>query len=201
MTAAEQPGLFADEPVAPQGLIYQPDLLSADEEASIAAAIARLELKPFEFHGFLGKRRVVSFGWRYVFDGSGLSEAEPIPAFLLPLRERAARFAGVDPGALVHMLVTEYAPGASIGWHKDRSVFGDTIGVSLLSECRLRFRRRSGRGWERTALIAAPRSAYLLRGAARALWEHSIPPVESLRYSVTMRTLAGSPDPRETMME
>lgn len=201
MAAAEQPGLFADEPAAPPGLIYRRDLLSGDEEAALATAIAGLELKPFEFHGFLGKRRVVSFGWRYVFDGSGLSEAEPIPAFLLPLRERAARFAGVDPGALVHMLVTEYAPGASIGWHKDRSVFGDTIGVSLLSSCRLRFRRRSGRGWECAALIAAPRSAYLLRGAARALWEHSIPPVESLRYSVTMRTLAGAPDPRETMAE
>lgn len=201
MAAAEQPGLFADEPAAPPGLIYRRDLLSGDEEAALAAAIAGLELKPFEFHGFLGKRRVVSFGWRYVFDGSGLSEAEPIPAFLLPLRERAARFAGVDPGALVHMLVTEYAPGASIGWHKDRSVFGDTIGVSLLAPCRLRFRRRSGRGWERAALIAEPRSAYLLRGAARALWEHSIPPVESLRYSVTMRTLAGAPDARETMLE
>lgn len=201
MAAAEQPGLFADEPAGPPGLLYQRDLLSGDEEAALAAAIAGLELKPFEFHGFLGKRRVVSFGWRYVFDGSGLSEAEPIPAFLLPLRERAARFAGVDPGALVHMLVTEYAPGASIGWHKDRSVFGDTIGVSLLAPCRLRFRRRSGRGWERAALIAAPRSAYLLRGAARALWEHSIPPVESLRYSVTMRTLAGAPDARETMIE
>lgn len=201
MAAAEQPGLFADEPAAPSGLTYRRDLLSGDEEAALAAAIAGLELKPFEFHGFLGKRRVVSFGWRYGFDGSGLSEAEPIPAFLLPLRERAARFAGVDPGSLVHMLVTEYAPGTSIGWHKDRSVFGDTIGVSLLSACRLRFRRRSARGWERAALIAAPRSAYLLRGAARALWEHSIPPVESLRYSVTMRTLAGAPDARETLVE
>jgi alkylated DNA repair dioxygenase AlkB len=201
VTAAEQTNLFADEPIGPSGLIYRRDLLNGDEETAIIAAIARLDLKPFEFHGFLGKRRVVSFGWRYGFDGSGLAEAEPIPAFLLPLRERAARFAGVDPGALVHMLVTEYAPGASIGWHKDRSVFGDTIGVSLLSACRLRFRRRSAQGWERTALIAAPRSAYLLRGAARALWEHSIPPVESLRYSVTMRTLAGATQARETMLE
>lgn len=200
MNAAEQPGLFA-EPAGPPGLLYQRDLLSSEEEAALATAIAGLELKPFEFHGFLGKRRVVSFGWRYVFDGSGLSEAEPVPGFLLPLRERAARFAGVDPDALVHMLVTEYAPGASIGWHKDRSVFGDTIGVSLLSECRLRFRRRSERGWERTALIVEPRSAYLLRGAARSLWEHSIPPVESLRYSVTMRTLADASDAREPMVE
>jgi alkylated DNA repair dioxygenase AlkB len=201
VTVAEQPGLFADEPSAPPGLRYQRDLLSGEEEADIAAGIAALDLKPFEFHGFLGKRRVVSFGWRYVFDGSGLTEAEPIPAFLLPLRERAARFAGVEPDALVHMLVTEYAPGASIGWHKDRSVFGDTIGISLLSACRLRFRRRSAQGWERTALLAAPRSAYLLRGAARSLWEHSIPPVESLRYSVTMRTLASALGAREAMVE
>jgi alkylated DNA repair dioxygenase AlkB len=133
---------------------------------------------------------VRSFGWRYAFDGSGLHRDEPIPESFLPLRERAACFAGIDATALEHVLVTEYAPGAGIGWHRDRSVFGETIGISLLAGCRLRFRRRIGGTWQRAELFAEPRSIYLLRGPARSEWEHSIPAVERLRYSITLRTLA-----------
>ena len=88
-----------------------------------------------------------------------------------------------------HALLIEYAPGAGIGWHRDRPEFGDVIGISLLAPARLRFRRKVGTKWERTALTAEPRSAYLLRGPARTEWEHSIPPMETLRYSITLRTL------------
>jgi alkylated DNA repair dioxygenase AlkB len=88
------------------------------------------------------------------------------------------------------VLITEYPPGAGIGWHRDRSVFGDTIGISLLAPGRLRFRRRADGKWQRLSLIAEPGSIYLLRGAARSAWEHSIPAVERTRYSITMRTLA-----------
>jgi alkylated DNA repair dioxygenase AlkB len=112
-----------------------------------------------------------------------------MPAFLLPLRSKAAAFAGLDPQALQHVLLTEYSAGAAIGWHKDRSVFGETVGISLLSPCRFRFRRGEGGKWERIALTAEPRSAYLLAGAARSDWEHSIPAVEALRYSITFRNL------------
>ena len=111
------------------------------------------------------------------------------------MRDRAAAFGGLKPGELQHALVTEYTPGAAIGWHRDRPVFGDVVGVSLVSSCRFRFRRplappRSG--WERAAVHLASRSAYLLRGPARSEWEHSIPPAEELRYSVTFRTVRGS---------
>jgi alkylated DNA repair dioxygenase AlkB len=174
----------------PEGLIYSPEFLSFEEERDLADQVARLDLVPFEFHGFRGNRRVISFGWRYKFDGSGLGRADPIPAFLLPVRERAARFAGLEPEALEHVLLTEYRPGAGIGWHRDRSAFGETIGISLLAACRLRFRRRAGQGWQRVALLAEPRSAYLLRGASRSLWEHSIPAVDRLRFSITFRSLA-----------
>lgn len=174
----------------PEGFIYRSDFLSLVEESALADAIAALPLVPFEFHGFSGKRRVLSFGWRYQFDGSGLHEAESIPDFLMPLRTRAAALAGVGPDQLRHVLLTEYAPGTGIGWHKDRSVFGETVGISLLAPCRLRFRRKSGARWERLAHICAPRSAYVLRGASRTEWEHSIPQVEALRYSITFRTLA-----------
>jgi alkylated DNA repair dioxygenase AlkB len=186
-----QPDLFGGKPALPEGLVYRPDLLSPAEEKALAGRIAALELKPFEFHGFLGNRRTASFGWHYAFGGGGLTRGADLPAWLLPLRDRAAALAQVPADALEHALLIEYSPGAGIGWHRDRPVFGDVVGISLLAPARLRFRRRAGNGWERAALIAEPRSAYVLKGPARSEWEHSIPPMEILRYSVTFRTLLG----------
>ena len=180
-----------DAPAAalPDGFAYCPELISRAEEAELVAQFAELPFREFEFHGYLGKRRTVSYGLHYDFTDMKVRETEPIPDFLLALRDRAAAFAGVGPAALAHALVTEYRDGAPIGWHRDRPVFGDVIGVSLLSPCRFRFRRKRGGGWQRTAVTLEPRSAYLLRGPARSEWEHSIPPAEELRYSVTFRTV------------
>jgi alkylated DNA repair dioxygenase AlkB len=86
-------------------------------------------------------------------------------------------------------LVTEYAPGAGIGWHRDKGLFDEVVGVSLLAPCAMRFRRREGVGWRRAAAPLPRRSAYLLTGAARNDWEHSIRPMDALRYSVTFRSL------------
>ncbi|HYI38870.1 MAG TPA: alpha-ketoglutarate-dependent dioxygenase AlkB [Allosphingosinicella sp.] len=186
-----QPDLFEKPtPAAPVGLVYAPGFVEAEEEGALADRISALPFKPFEFHGFTGNRRTVSFGLHYAFDGSGLREAEPFPDWLQPLRARSAALAGHGPEAFVHALVIEYASGAGIGWHRDRSVFGDVVGISLLAPAPLRFRRKLGAKWERFTLTAEPRSAYLLRGEARHEWEHSIPPLETLRYSVTLRTLA-----------
>lgn len=184
------PTLFGPAETMPEGLEYRPGFISPTEEGALVDRIAGLELAPFEFHGFQGNRRTVSFGWQYVFDGSGLRKAGDIPDFLLPLRDRAAAFAGVEADAVQHVLLIEYAPGAGIGWHRDRPVFGDVVGISLLAPARLRFRRKLGEKWERWALIAEPRSAYLLRGPARHQWEHSIPALGELRYSITFRTFA-----------
>jgi alkylated DNA repair dioxygenase AlkB len=173
----------------PAGFRYAPDLIDAAEEARLAAVFANLPFKEFEFHGFLGKRRVVSFGFRYDFNGGGLMEAEPMPPFLLSVRDRAAAFAGLAPECLQHVLITEYRPGAAIGWHRDRANFDDVIGVSLLSPCTFRMRRRRGSGWERAATRLDRRSVYLMRGPARDEWEHSIPAVDELRYSITFRSV------------
>jgi alkylated DNA repair dioxygenase AlkB len=189
---ASQFSLFAAAPELPEGFRYQGDVIGRDEEQALVASMADLPFQEFEFGPYRGKRRVVSFGWQYRFDGSGLHQAEPMPGFLLALRERAGAFAGAEGDALRHALVTEYRPGAAIGWHKDRSVFGVTVGVSLLSACRFRFRRKAGAGWQRASLLVEPRSAYLLAGEARDQWEHSIPAVDALRYSITFRTLAGA---------
>ena len=107
----------------------------------------------------------------------------------MPFRKKAAAFAGLSPDDLPHVLFTEYTPGTPIGWHRDRPVFDEVIGVSLQSACPFRLRRRTADGWERYTQIVEPRSAYLISGVARRLWEHSIPPVDELRYSVTFRSL------------
>jgi alkylated DNA repair dioxygenase AlkB len=173
----------------PQGFEYCPELIPPDDEAELIARFRELPFREFEFHGFLGKRRTVSFGLRYDFGDSKVHRAEDIPDFLLPLRERAGAFSGLAAGQIEHALVTEYTEGAAIGWHRDRPVFGDVIGISFGSACRFRFRRKRSAGWERASITLEPRSAYILRGPARTEWEHSIPPAEAPRYSVTFRTV------------
>lgn len=188
-----QTDLFGQvDPALPEGLVYRPGILSAEEEAALIGQVGALPFAPFEFHGFEGNRRTVSFGMEYKFDGSGLRETEPFPDWLLPVRDRAATLAQVDPNVFVHALIIEYAPGAGIGWHRDRPVFGDVVGVSLGTEAPIRFRLKEGAKWRRFTLPAEPRSAYLLRGPARTEWEHSIAPVGALRYSITLRTLRAS---------
>lgn len=114
---------------------------------------------------------------------------EPIPEMLLPLLDKVAAFTGLAHETFRHALVTEYSPGAGIGWHRDRPPAVAIAGVSLVSPCTFRLRRKTGDKWDRASILAAPRSAYLMSGPARSDWEHSIPEVEALRYSVTFRTV------------
>ena len=186
---ARQPDLFGNEPALPEGLAYREDAIGVDEERHYADRFKLLPFAPFEFHGFLGRRRVVSFGWRYDYAGRQLREASALPDLLLPLRQRAADIAGLPAASLKQALVTEYEAGAAIGWHRDKPMFGEVVALSFLSPCRLRLRRHRQDGWDRRALDVQPRSAYVLRGPVREDWEHSIPPLGSLRYSVTFRTL------------
>lgn len=183
----EQAELFDTASKFPAGFRYMGELISQAQEQRLIKHFQELEFKPFEFHGFLGKRRIVSFGWRYDFSGGGLQKTDDIPSFLEPVRSQAAAFAMLKASDLQHVLVTEYQPGAAIGWHKDRSVFGDVVGISLMSPCTFRLRRKAGVGWQRAAITLGRRSAYLLRGEARVEWEHCIPAVTELRYSITFR--------------
>ena len=182
----------------PEGFRYVGELLTTREEQELVNEIRQLPLKPFEFQGFQGNRRVISFGWRYDFNGGGLQKTTDIPEFLMDSREKAAGAFAIPVSSLQQVLVTEYSPGAAIGWHRDRPVFGDVIGLSLLSACRFRFRRKAMESWERRSLTVEPRSAYLLVGPSRTEWEHSIPAVEQLRYSITFRTLRSTNPPANT---
>ena len=190
----EESGVNDDARERLQGLRYQSNFISELQEAAIVARIRELPFQEFDFHGYKGKRRVVSFGWRYEFAGGGqLRKADNIPEFLLPIRGLAASFAGREPDYFQHVLVTEYRPDVGIGWHRDKAVFGEVVGISLLSDCALRFRRKisstshTRSTWERVNLVAERRSAYLLSGPSRSEWEHSILRVDSQRYSITFR--------------
>jgi alkylated DNA repair dioxygenase AlkB len=184
----DQRGLFDFEP---QGLSHVGDFISEEEESTLLDSVRQLPFQPFEFHGWFGKRETVSFGWRYDFNDARMHVAAAIPDFLLPLRTRAAGLAGLSPEQLEQALVIRYDVGAGIGWHRDRPVFDKVVGISLLSPCELRFRRREGRQFRRFSLHAQPRSAYLLSGEIRNEWEHSIAPLEVTRFSITFRSRAG----------
>lgn len=192
---ARQRQLFGDatEDTAsmPEGFRYQPDFIDPQTEADLVQHLRMLELKPFEFHGHLGNRRVVSFGLRYNYDQREVQSAPQIPTFLDDLRAKAAAFANRSAHEMKQVGINEYRPGAGIGWHRDKSEFGDVIGVSLLMPAKMRLRKQDGQKWERRSLVLQSRSIYLLSGAARREWQHSIPPVEELRYSIMFRTLAG----------
>lgn len=179
----------APGPRYPEGFRYQPDLISPREELALVDQIRELPFREFEFHGYIGKRRVVYFGWRYNFSAEQLNKADDMPDFLRALRAAAAAFAGLAPDQLQHVLATEYSAGAGIGWHRDKKVFNEIVGISLLAPCVFRLRRKAGGEWERVNVTAEPRSVYLMSGASRTEWEHSIPPVDSLRYSITFRNL------------
>jgi alkylated DNA repair dioxygenase AlkB len=191
----DEPDLFPRTAALPSGFSYQAALIAPDSEGALVQRLTTLPFKAFEFHGFQGKRRVVWFGWRYDFNGGGLRKTEAaLPPFLTAIREQAAAFAKIQPADLQQVLITEYRPGAAIGWHRDRSTFGIVVGLSLLSPCRFRLRRKSGTGWERAQLTLEPRSIYVLRGSARNDWEHSIPAVSALRYSITFRNVLAAAD-------
>ncbi len=172
----------------PDGFRYQPELIDAAEERELVASFQDLPFKAYEHLGYFGNRRIAGFGWRQDESGRMVETGEPIPDLLLPLLDKVAAFTGLARDSFRHALVTEYSPGAGIGWHRDRPPAVAIAGVSLLSPCHFRLRRKTGDRWDRASIIAAPRSAYLMAGPARSDWQHSIPALEALRYSVTFRT-------------
>jgi alkylated DNA repair dioxygenase AlkB len=174
------------------GLRYLSNFISAAEEAELSRTIETLPLERFQFRQYLGNRRVCAFGHRYDFTHQALASAPPLPEFLEKLRVRVADFAGLRPEAIAQEQVLEYASGAGIGWHRDKPQFDIVVGVSLGAPAVMRFRRREGDKWIRAAQPLEPRSIYVMSGAARHDWEHSIVPQAELRYSLVFRSLTPS---------
>ena len=189
--------LFA--PAVPDGFEYRDDFITSPEERALLDAIRRLQFSAVIMRGAVARRRTVHFGWTYGYYSRRTEPGPPLPEFLSPIRSRLGEWAGIDAPQFVEALLTEYPAHATIGWHRDAPMFGDVVaGLSLLSPCRMKFRpyvspgsiRREDPPRRTTHEIdLAPRSAYLMAGPARQDFEHSIPPVDSTRYSITLRTL------------
>ena len=188
---AELPGLF--EPAMPPGFLYRANFITESDELALIHAMGNVTFSEFEMRGVIARRRVAFFGEAYDRAAAGT-----IPAFLLPLRARIASWAGVAPEVFSMALINEYRPGTPIGWHRDAPQYKCIAGVSLVSACRMRFRpyrlpslvaTNPARRVATHELVLAPRSAYLMTGEARNAFEHHIPPVATLRYSITYRTL------------
>lgn len=170
----------------PRGLTYVPDFLTRDEERDLVSRVQVLPFHEVRMHGVAARRTVIHFGWDYDYEGWKIHPADPPPGWLAKLRDRCAAAANVDAQSLVQFLIARYPPGATIGWHRDAPMFGSpVIGLSLLSACRMRFRRD---GVTFTQILE-PQSLYVLEGEARRAWQHHIPPTKALRYSITLRTL------------
>ena len=170
--------------------MYRPELLDEAEERVLLDELERLEFHEIHMHGVVAKRTARHFGVDYDYERrAAVREAEAVPDWLLPVRERAAELAGVAPEELAEILVQRYPPGAPIGWHRDAPAFGIVVGISLGGAARMRFRRDKG-GVRRTfELVLEPHSGYVLAGEARTAWQHHVPPAKALRYSITFRTL------------
>jgi alkylated DNA repair dioxygenase AlkB len=142
----------------------------------------------------VARRTVIHFGFDYDYEGWSIHETDPPPPFLIDLRDRAAAVANIDPLSLEQFLIARYPPGATIGWHRDAPMFGSpVIGISLGAAARMRFRRKTEDGFETDVKLLAPRSLYILTGAARTVWQHHIPAARELRYSISMRTVVRRP--------
>ena len=186
--------LFPVDPELPEGFLYKPELISKEEEQSLVRQIEQLEFSQVKMRDVVARRRVVHFGRSYDYESAALGPATPIPQFLAELRRRVSEFAARDDEEFAEVLVTDYPPGAPIGWHRDAPGFDIIVGVSLLSECTMQFRRwpviKTGpKRLKALTQLLEPRSAYILRGHSRGAWQHRIPPVKQRRLSITFRTL------------
>lgn len=172
------------------GLSIRDDLVTMAEERALVDRIDAADLEPFRFQHWIGRRLTASFGWSYDFEAGRPRKAPPMPDWLLPFRERAAAFAGLEAEELIQALLIRYDPGAGIGWHRDRPIYEHVVGLSLGEPATMRFRRRRPGGFDRAAAPLEPRAAYHMSGEARHVWEHSIVALERPRWSITFRSLA-----------
>ncbi len=178
-------------PATPGGFQYQPGFVSAAQSAALLDVIATLPLVEAQYRQFTAKRRVIHFGGRYDFSNNELLPADALPEALIPLRDRIGAAADVESHTLTHAMIAEYRPGTQLGWHRDIAQFELVAGASLGSSARMQFRPYPPAPSRRHYFnaILQPGSLYVLRGPVRWEWQHRVPPVSTLRYSITFRTL------------
>lgn len=177
----------------PKGLLYYPDFLTEEEEKAILSFIRELDYSQVVLHGQAAKRTVVHYGYTYDYEAVKIKKGEPFPDIIQKLSDQCAHQAGIAKDDIVQCLISHYPKSATIGWHRDKFLFGPTImGVSLLSSCKMRFQHTHEEIRYVHEQKLLPKSMYILSGPARTVWEHSIPAVDEERYSITFRTLSSS---------
>lgn len=184
--------LFPIEPAFPDGFSYTPDFITYDEESELCKEISKVELHNFNFQGFKANRKVASFGYDYSFENGKLTKGIDIPVTFNLLIEKVNTHLSIIPGKFAELLITEYPPGAVINWHRDAPPFDIIAGISLMADCTFRLRPHDKAKQGRGSVISFPinrRSLYIIQGAARSDWQHSILPVKQTRYSITLRTI------------
>lgn len=205
MSAPTQSTLFETGSLSlPNGFVYRPDFLTEAEEGELLGYFLDLPFEHSRLGEYVAKRRLVGFGWGFDFRAKKLVEGPPLPPFLQPLQRKIGKWLDIPAWRVAEALITEYPPGAAIGWHRDNEKFESIVGISLSGRCRMRLRPRSwrlrGRMRDRSDVVVlplAPRSAYIMQGESRWEFQHSVSPVTELRYSITLRTLPSSfPKPR-----
>lgn len=190
MTGARQRRRSRTVTAAPSGFRYLAGFSDPQEQQRLTEAIEGLAFEPVVLRGVTARREVAHFGARYRFEGGALARAPPLPPFLAEVCARAAAAARFPADATIEALVTRYPPGAGIGWHRDAPPFGPSLaGLSLAGACELRLRLAVPEGYQVYKSALAPGSLYVISGTARFRWQHTIPPVARLRYSITFRTV------------
>lgn len=188
--------LFPLDSVLPQGFSYEPDFISVQEEQDLLQLItSSVALHTFRFQGYEAKRKVASFGYDWSFEKRVLSKGREIPPAFTGVIRKVADHLAVPAQSIAELLVTEYPEGSVINWHRDAPPFDMIAGISLLSDCTFRLRPHDKAKQGRKSVLAFPvkrRSLYVIQGPARTEWQHSIDPVKTLRYSITLRTLRSS---------
>jgi DNA oxidative demethylase len=175
----------------PSGLFYVREVISIDEEAKLLERLEELPFEAYVFGQYLAKRTVVQFGGQeYRATYGGNQPMENLPEWLRLLRSRCSKLLTLREDELAQILVARYE-NAGIGWHRDAPQFGPTVvGISLCGPGVMRFRKVLKSEEDRYRIELAPRSLYVISGDARSAWQHSMAPVQNLRYSITFRTIS-----------
>ena len=184
--------LFPLESPYPEGFSYLSDFISKAEEDFLLEEISKHPLNTFMFQGYEAKRKVASFGYDWSFEKRQLSKGKDIPTTFEKLIQKVADHISVSPDAISELLITEYPPGSVINWHRDAPPFDLIAGISLATDCVFKLRPYDKKKQGRSSIIsltARRRSLYIMQGPSRTDWEHSISPVKTTRYSITLRTL------------
>ena len=184
--------LFDIEPAYPPGFQYMENFLSEQEEETLLNMINGVSLHSFRFQGYEAKRRVASFGRDWNFEKRELTKGRDIPESFRWLVERVGQKLAIPANDFVELLVTEYPVGSVINWHRDAPPFELIAGVSLQADCTFKLRPYEKEKQTKKSVISLPvkrRSLYVMEREAREQWQHSTLPVETVRYSITLRTL------------